>query len=260
MEYSIQILDESKGELIPSESLETITDPNFKNFVTEIINFLTGKIGSGKLCHESSAHHPLEAVLFFVYRPLIASGKDPVSLSADVTALKSEAVCRLDSPWAELTISRSPKPVLRAVFRWNERQILLDQALLAGASTVHPAVVDPIEASVFEEYAADYTNAVLLARSPEARSQAQIDIAERIPADILWLFRHAWQSTKAPFSKAAKHDLGLVLERAAAPYVLLAESLVNKCFESSGATEKYRTILEMNGIFNIYDYKINNIH
>ncbi len=258
MKYSMQVIDESTGRQLSGESLATVGDSNFKAFVTSISKYVVDKFGESAQCGKNS-EVPANITLFFVYRPLIAAKTAPVSPPIVPENLISEATCYLDSPWAKLAISRSPKLSLYAVFAWNERQFLLDQALLAGADASHTESPASIEEQVFEKYVQDYTDSVLLVPSSEAQTNL-IHISERIPSDVLWLFRHAWQSTFAPFSMEARHTIGLTLTHATQQYMLLVETLVNQCFVPEKIEKRYNNILELNGVFNINQYRIDNIH
>ncbi|MCC8455761.1 hypothetical protein LMJ43_36465, partial [Streptomyces rochei] len=160
----------------------------------------------------------------------------------------------LDSPWVKLTFSRSPTLVVRAVFLWNERQFLFDQALMSGirASPTNPLL--PIDQPIFRQFLQDYTDSVLLAPSSEAQSAAQASISKRLPPEILWLFRHAWQSTLAPFSMEVNHALGLAVGRAASGYTDLTKALVDQFFASETTELRYESVLDLKDLFTLDQY------
>lgn len=258
MQCSIQIVDESNGKKVSGESLATLENSNFKissNFkiyITSILKHIEDNIGERlESCGNSNAISKID--LCFVYQPLIASNskKTPLCSNIDLGKSKSEFEYSLNSPWATIRIARSPKLILSAMFILNERQILLDQALLSGRDTSQAGSTIAITRQVFDKYVRDYTDSVLLAPSSEAQFKAKIHIEERIPMDIVWLFRHAWQSTLAPFSMTAQHALSLAMERATPRYTILINALVDQCFTSASVTDQYNNILELNEIFNI---------
>jgi len=270
---AIRIVDESTGAEISGEAFPTLPESLFKEFITAISTHLASRIAPFTPGCPSSAG-PADLSLLFIYRPLItrvgtarvAPGPGParppgachLDSPPGPGPARPPGACHLDSPWVQLTLSRSPKQTFQAVFLWDERQILLDQALLAGASL--PPAFQSIPDQVFERYVQDYADSVLLASSPEERARAQEGIAARIPADILWLFRHAWQSTFAPFSMEARHALGLTLKRAAPAYIALVEALAARSLAQDRQEERYRTILELQDIVDLSAYRIDSIH
>ena len=180
----------------------------------------------------------------------------PPSLELSERAL----TCHLDSPWVKLRAIYSQDPILHASFIWNERQVLLDQVLLAGTNPGHMQALSPIEPRVFESYVEKYATSVLLAASREARATAQLRISQEVPADIAWLFRHSWQSTKTPFSMIARHELGLTLKRATALYAALSEKLLDRCLIPEKRQEVYKTVLQLDPIINLGEYRIDSSH
>ena len=259
MLYSIKIVDESSGTQLPGEALNTLPDSLFKSFITSISAHLADKIDQFAQGCPSAAGKP-EVTLFFIYRPLILTQAAPLRVPQGPESPRVHGSCCLESPWVQIAIDRSPNLTVHAVFTWNERQVLLDQALLAGADLSGPRSPQSIAVHVFEQYVQDYADTVLLASSPEERARAQEGIAERIPADILWLFRHAWQSTFAPFSMEARHALGLTLKRAAPAYIALVEALADRCLAQDRQEEHYRTLLEVQDIVPLSAYRIDSIH
>jgi hypothetical protein len=259
MQTSIQIIDESGGRRLSGTSVTTLEDSPFKNYVTTISKHVSAKIDEMAQCHGDLKSSP-EVKLFFVYRPLVASTSAPIGTPFNLEPTQSNGTRHLDSPWVKLTFSRSPMLVVRAVFVWNERQFLLDQALMSGirASPTKPLV--PIDDRIFGQFVQDYTDSVLLAPSPEARSAAQASISKRLPAEILWLFRHAWQSTLAPFSMEVGHALRSTVERAAIGYIDLTKALVNQFFASETTESRYESVLDLKNVFTLDHYRVNQLH
>lgn len=255
MRSSLEILDESAGKRVPGESLATVGDAKFQSYVTEVSQHIARKAGEPPQCFKHADGGPAIA-LYFVYRPLIVTHAPRLRGPTDFEKSGGEVSCRVDSPWATIRAGRSPSFFLRAVFTWSERQVLLDQALLADAHVVHTAPLAPLEPRAFDNFVRDYTESVLLAPSRD-RQRAQIGLAERIPAEVLWLFRQAWQSTRAPFSMEARHALTETMQWVAPHYVSLTKALVNRCFVSTRVEERYDGVLELSKIFPISEYRIN---
>lgn len=261
MKPLIRTYDESNGKWLTGDAFETIANSHFKRFVSTLSNYIANKINEKEECPQTSTPDGT-IILSFVYRPLITNTK-PYSAPTFPSEFdkKTSNICRIDSPWVKLSLSYVPQLTLNAVITWNERQMMVDQAVLNGADMPPPgSPIAPIEDTLFEKYITDYSNTVLLAASPEARVTAQTNIEKRIPSEVLWLFRHAWQSTFAPFSMEARHALGTLQEKAEPHYILLAETLVSRCFESANVNETYKSILELSKIFNVDIYRIETLH
>ena len=131
---------------------------------------------------------------------------------------------------------------------------------MSGARASPTKHLVPIEGRVFGQFVQDYTDSVLLASSPEARSSAQADISQRIPPDVLWLFRQAWQSTLAPFSMEVESALGSTIKRVSAGYTSLAKTLVDRCFASAKAEQRYESVHELKDVFMLDQYRIVRLH
>lgn len=160
----------------------------------------------------------------------------------------------------KLTIDGSPKPIVRAAFVWSERQFLFDQALLSSGRSSPTKTLLSIDEQIFGQYVGDYTNSVLLAASPEAKSVAQANISKRLPAEILWLFRKAWQSTFAPFLMEVDNALRSTIQRGESGYTDIAKVLVDRFLESAKIEIGYKSILDLKDIFASDKYRINKLH
>lgn len=149
--------------------------------------------------------------------------------------------------------------VVRAVFVWNERQFLLDQSLMSGirASPTTPLV--SIDEAIFEQFVQDYTNSVLLVRSPEAVSVGQASISKRLPPDIFWLFSNALQSTRGPFSGMVASALRSTLSRGASGYTDLTKTLVDQFFASEMTEIRYESVLDLKDLFTLDQYRVNDL-
>jgi hypothetical protein len=256
--HTVQIIDESvtRQEIA---SVEAVNNPHFRSFITSVTEHVLSKFAGAMPCQENLDNKPM-INLVFVRLPLVVSKDRPIAPAPSLNTSQSEVTSRLDSPWATLTIRRSASPQVRAVFIWNERQFLLDQALMSGARVSPTDPLVPIDDNIFGQYVQDYTDSVLLAPSPEARSAAQASIAKRLPAEILWLFRHAWQSTLAPFSTEVDHAMTATVERTAIGYTNLTKTLVDQLFASVKTEIGYKSILDLKNVFTIDQYRINQLH
>jgi hypothetical protein len=256
MQTSIQIIDESGGKRLSSTSVDTLEDSPFKNYVTTISKHVSAKIDKIAQCYGDLKSSP-EVKLFFVYRPLVASTNAPIGEPFNLERTKSNGVRHLESPWVKLTFSRSPMLVVRVVFVWNERQFLLDQALMSGIRAPPNNPLVPIDDRIFKQFVQDYTDSVLLAPSPEVLPATQASISKRLPPEILWLFRHAWQTTRGPFSTMVASALRSTIKQAASGYTDLTKILIDQFFASETTEICYETVLDLKDLFTLHHYRVN---
>jgi len=259
MQTSIQIIDESGGRRLSGTSVATLEDSPFKKYVTTISKHVSAKIDKIAQCYGDLKSLP-EVKLFFVYRPLVASTSAPIGVPFNLECTQSNGVRHLESPWVKLTFSRSPMLVVRAVFVWNERQFLLDQALMSGIRAPPNNPLVPIDDRIFGQFVQDYTDSVLLAPSPEARLVAQASISKRVPPEILWLFRHAWQTTRGLFSTMVTSALRSTIKQAASGYTDLTKALVDQFFASETTEIRYESVLDLKDLFTLHHYRVNQLY
>ncbi|MCC3493885.1 MAG: hypothetical protein JGK35_25870 [Microcoleus sp. PH2017_16_JOR_D_A] len=242
----------------------TYSQQNCQNVQTSIqsIDETGGRQFSGTdgmaQCHGDLKSSP-EVKLFFVYRRLVTSVSPPIEGPFNLERTQSNGTRYLDSPWVKLTFSRSPRLVVRAVFPWSERQFMFDQALMSGIRASPTNSLLPIDEPMFEQFVKDYTDSVLFAPS-QARPAALASISKRLPPEILWLFRHAFQSTRGPFSRQVKSALVSVLERGASGYTELTKALVDQFFTSAQTEIRYESVLDLKDIFTLDQYRVKNLY
>jgi len=157
--------------------------------------------------------------LLFIKRPLVKqTGESPDNLPTS-DKHGEPGLRRLNSPWVRIEISGQPVRRMDAVFVWNERQVLRDQAFMAGGAPSSKASPVSIDGAVLGQYSAEYDNLVL--RAPIGRAKAGLDeLATRTPPEILWLYQHAVQSTFADFSVFAMAALDAILAKSRPGYTI----------------------------------------
>jgi hypothetical protein len=249
MQTSIKIIDESGGKRLSGTTLETLENSPFKSYVTNVSKHVLTKIEETSQCSGSANSHPTVELLF-VYRPLVT----PATAPFDFNHSKSNGTRYLDSPWVKLTKSSSPNLSVRGAFVWNERQFLFDQALMAG-SRASPTNLPPIDESVFGQYVQDYTDSVLGVPQKD-RSVAQANISKRVPVEILWLFRHAWQSTRGPFSGSVYSAHKATIKLAAIGYTDLSKTIIDKFLVSEKPEVRYKSVLDLKDVFSLDSYRV----
>ncbi len=262
--YAIQIIDESVTQQSEVPSVEAVNDLHFRSFITSVTDHVLSKFAEAMLCQEISDDKPM-INLVFVRLPLVTSGNEPISPAPSLEASSSAVKCRIDSPWAKLTLRRSASPLVHAVFIWNERQFLLDQVLLSDEmldeSDLLTEPLIPLTNRLFEQYAGDYADSEIIRSPSREHSQTTTNISERIPADVLWLFRNSWQSTRGPFSNIAQSAMVTTLKRAAGGYTKLALGLFDQCFASTHHSEqRYENIHDVHEIISLDEYQIHQLY
>lgn len=245
----IQITNGTRQDSVTTLSAARISNsnPHFHSFVTNVTEHIADRLTKDKLCIDS-ADSKEQSLLQFVNWPLTVSENKPLAPMPSLDVQPSGG-CRISSPWIDIAFERGPIPWIRGVVRWNDRQLLADQAVLAGARNVPTGLPTPFLASEFRNFAHYYADSEILGK-PVAQT-----VEERIPPDILWLFRHSWQSTHTPF----EGDMDEVLEKNAESYTKLVIGLVDRCFDSDGANIQYNSIPDVADLISLEQYKINTL-
>jgi hypothetical protein len=263
---SIRIIDESNGIVPAGRFLLTSQDPHFKNYVNTISQYVFAKIDKMGQCQGNSPEDRLPQVeLVFVYRPLISQGIAPFNFEQK----KSPQTQYLDSPWVKITIDRLPKPKVRAAFLWNERQFLLDQALLSGARADTSKPLLPIDLDTYKKFVEDYYESVEMAplreasnsadnmsrRLEESKTAALSQISQRLPADIIWLSRLRFGGDP-PIGYNPMDETETINQELTA-YINLSKVLIDSRFSSTQANQNYQSIFDLKDVLNIDKYRIN---
>jgi hypothetical protein len=250
----IQITDEMKRRHNPgpvttlSAADMSDTDPHFHDFVTAVTTHVAAKLAKEKSCVDGTLGKE-QSLLHFVHWPLVISDKK--SLAVPSIEAQPAGGCRITSPWIDIAFERKSVPWVRAVVRWNERQLLADQAVLDGSRNAPPGVVMPLKKREFDHFAVSEYAASEILRQP-----ASTRIEERVPPDLLWLFRRATQSTRAPFSGFARNAMKNAMRTSAEYQTKLVIALIDRCFSSDGAEIHYNNILDTKDLIALDQYKI----
>lgn len=246
----IQMTNEIRSDPIATLSTADMrSEPHFRAFVTAVTEHVAARLSKEKLCI-NSAESKKRSLLQFVKWPLATSGNEPLAPVPSLDARPSGG-CRISSPWIDLAFERRPVPWIRGVVRWNQRQLLADQAVLAGVRNVPAGVAMPLKRKEFNQFAdVEYANTELL------REPAVKPIEARVPPDLLWLFRRSWQSTLAPFSGGAGNAMNNAMKKNAEGYTQFVIALIDRCFASDGAEIHYNSILDAADLISLEQYKI----
>lgn len=247
----IQIVSDTRNGPETTLSAAELSDsnPHFRAFATAVTKHIAARLAKDKLCLDS-ADSKKQSLLQFANWRLV---ENPI-LAQPLSARPSSG-CRITSPWIDLAIERKPIPWVRGIVRWNERQLLVDQAVLAGAKNVPPGVAMPLEEREFQRFMSDYLNSEVLYTSSPARP-----IEERIPPDILWLFRFAMPNIgthyEARFHILTENAMRNVLKTNAENYTKHVIALIDRCFDTDRAEIHYKNILDISDLVPLEQYKI----
>jgi hypothetical protein len=107
----------------------------------------------------------------------------------------------------------------------------------------------PIDGRIFRQFVQDYTDSVLLAPSPEVRSAAQASLSKCLRPEVLWMFRHAWQTTRNPFSTMVTSALRSTIKQAESRYTDLTKTLFDQFFASETTEIRYESVLDLKDLF-----------
>jgi hypothetical protein len=166
---------------------------------------------------------------------------------------------------------------VRAAFIWNERQFLLDQAVLSDARAAPTMSPMPIDRDIFWRFVEDYDKAVVIApfrkietttqkttaaaiskRLKESQAAALLEISQQLPADVIWLLRNTGLGSDPPTSPGSTMDE--LIKQRAETYIKLTKALLNPQFTPTQSETNYHTILDLKDVFNIDRYRINQLY
>jgi len=260
----IQIMTPGYGGSGIKRSATEISDsiPHFRAFVTAVTKHIEARLAKDQLCINSAksmddmidAYSEKRSLLQFVHWPFAMSREFLVPVLPFVPPRPPDS-CWLSSPWIDLTIDRGPVPQIRGVVRWNDRQLLADQAALAGARNVPPGVAMPLNSVEYVHFINEYVG------SERNGKPTLKPIEERIPPDLLWLFNRSggqpgMDGLRGPFAG----NMSKAREKGAEGYTKLVIALIDRCFDSGGANLHYNTILDAADLIPLEQYKIDTLN
>ncbi|MDR2724712.1 MAG: hypothetical protein LBC90_01320, partial [Candidatus Adiutrix sp.] len=223
--------------------------PGFPAFATAVTEHVAAKLAQEKLCLDNAESQDRSLLLFVPLRLSIP----PTSLPR-LEVQPSSGGCRIYSPWIDLAIERGPVPWVRGIVRWSERQLLADQAVLAGARNVPPGVAMPLNPKELSKYGEKYVKSEIFGKWNFWSIFWSIE--KRVPPDILWLFRHSPQTTFLSFAVTAGYALDRAMKEGTEGYTKIVLALIDRCLASDGADIHYSSILDVADLIPLESYKI----
>jgi hypothetical protein len=255
---SIKMIDETGGKdyfvRFSVDSNSNQIDSPFYTYTLAISKHVLLKIDEIEKCTGKADRDP-QIELAFVYRPLYDRWKS-IPFTFELPKFKNTRY--LDSPWVKLTITSSPKLKMRAVFIWNQRQFMFDQAVLSGAQVSSTVPLLPLDRTSYWKFYRDYKekDRLTLGATKQVVASILADLAKRIPADILWLFGH---SSGFDGNLDAETALIRANKQQLEQYIFLTKQLLNRRFESKQSEQHYSSILDLKDILDLDKYRIDRI-
>jgi len=142
----------------------------------------------------ATADAPVE--LFMDYRPLIAPSQ---GLSAK-SRPQGGGLSLVKAPGVQVTARGAPCAGVIAHVAFDERARLQARAAADGGRAAGGGAVTE---RTFDDWARLYADTVVMT-PPERRPQALEALRGKIPADLVWLFQRATQTTRGPFDLEAR--------------------------------------------------------
>jgi hypothetical protein len=229
----IQIMAPGYGSEIRRSAAEISDDiPHFHIFVATVTEHINSRLTKDKLCvygardmeNMRSAEREKHSLFQFVYWSVSIYDEYIVPV---MPPTGGPASCQIYSPWIDLVVDRGAVPQIRAIVRWNERQLLADQAVLAGAKNVPPGMAMPLTSGEYGGFVSVYQDSFTFNR-PGLKPRP---IEERVPPDLLWMLRRSWQTTI--FVGSEKTAMRGAIEKGAEGYTKLVLALIDRCFVPS---------------------------
>lgn len=225
--------------------------PSFNAFVSNVTEHIAAKLAQEKLCLNSAESKERSLVQFAFIHVAASENDNHITPLLQPLEVQTSSVCRISSPWIDIAIERGPVPSVRAVVRFNERQLLADQALIAGASDVPSGVAMPLKAGDLTRYVSMYQHSkeyFLIGGKPLEKP-----IEELVPPDVLWLLSRT-RFVDLPGSETiAMRD---AMDWGAEGYTKIVITLIDQCFVSNSANIKHGSIQDMADLVPLELYKI----
>ena len=154
---------------------------------------------------------------------------------------------QLDSPWATLILDKSPKPNVKAVFIWNERQFYLDELVKCGWHVSDSQPLLPIDLKTFDRWQRD--------RGGWKRA----DYLKQLPADIWLLFTTNQIGKLLPDGTEGREQmekLKWIARKEKIGYIDLNKTLIDRLFTSDRTEIHYNSVLDLKDVLKVDKYRI----
>jgi hypothetical protein len=237
-------------------STARISPPHFHAFVEAVMEHINSRLTQDKLCvhggrdmeNMRSAEREKRSLFQFVYWNLNDMREYTVPVLPPSTGGMPPS-CQISSPWIDIVVDQGDVAQIRAIVRWNERQLLADQAMMAGTENVPPGMAMPLSSSEFAHFVHEIR-----------RESAAEPVETRVPPDILWLLRSRVGTERQLTRPFVERDyMDRAIKNGAEGYTQLVLALIDRCFvpSASGRVDiHYSSILDAADPILLEQYKI----
>lgn len=243
----------SKKRLHPISKIRY--DP-FDIFTHELFEHASTKLMNEAECQQGTPE-PVEILLVFVEKTITPQRSEPKGESqlAELESLSMHDLsCQLSSPWLKMSIQRNPTLKVSAIFIWDQRQFLIDQALLVYPSLANTFKPKALTNELFYRYANIYEDSYNLL--PPFRKRPTPETVPNIPVDLLWLFGFGFGGEITMIYDLVER----ISSSGATGYTKIIKSLFNQCVASNKyELQQYKTIFDLGnveGTIALNDYQI----
>lgn len=247
-----------EGSVKPRKKLPSSSSSpySYYSFVNKLFDYTSTKVVNEAACQQE-ALEPVEISLTFVQRHMKMGGSDqkPKDISLESAPFSQKNFsCQLSSPWLKMTVQRNPRLKIAAIFAFDDRQFLIDQALLTYPNLAKTFQRQFLTTKLFNQYRDEYLT--------KYRASGKIpspETARKIPIDMYWLFDHGlrgWMPSLYGAITRLIHDNHL-------GYHNIIKLLVNQCLTSdSYELQQYKTIYDLSKLIatlEIYNYPVKSL-
>ena len=221
-------------------------DPNFNTFITTVTEHLAARLAQENFCLDS-AESKARSLIQFADIYACVSEDDPILSALQPLEASPSDVHRIYSPWIDIAIERNPVPSVRAIVRFSERQLLVDQAVLSGAHNVPLGVAVPPTPREDANFKSKYRFATIyITEEPQEKP-----IEELVPPDFLWLLDRSSMGHKNSDSSVLHH----MMRASTADYTKIVTALIDQCFVSKEAELRFNSVLDVADLVPLEQYK-----
>ena len=237
-EMDLLIVDYAASPESSVSSVEQIGDTAFRRYAEHIVLGLEDRFGSKYIRSAALADDRPDGIVI-IRIPLVLDSEPPW-IGEKFTDIPGPDACVVNTPWVDLQVTQGEDLAISGTFYWNERQILRDQTILAGATQSGTAPREPVDVERFQQLTGTYVSNYM-SRSDEVRADdASMDL------DLFWLFTRSTQSTVVPFAGLVHHQISKFAALLADDYAQLSLALLDECLVKSNRRVELNSISEAN--------------
>lgn len=235
----------------------SISSPHsYYTFVNKIFDHVSTKLMNEAACQQG-AIESVDISLTFIQRHMKMGGSDQkpkdISLKSDSFSM-NDFSCQLSSPWVKMTVQRKPNLKVEAIFTFEDRQFLIDQALLDYPDLAKSFQRQFLTTKLFNQYRDEY-----LTKYRPSGEIPSPETAKKIPIDMYWLFNHGYRGEQRNLYSVIS---GLIRDNHLS-YHNIIKSLVHQCLTSDDyELQQYNTVYDLGNLdvaLTIDDYQVKSI-